>query len=382
MLVTSDVAGDSRVVREATTLAAAGHEVTVVGRDVPAGWERPAGVTVLSASGGSGLKRPDAPATPRVLPLHLRAARWALLPRHNASVLARWTADAERVAGEVPADVVHAHDFNTLELGARLADRRRAQLVYDSHEFWSGRPRTSRPTPLAARRAIAAEAALGARADAVITVGDGVARLLRGRFGWDSVDVVRNTFPGLEGPPALPERPVGAVYSGRMAPYRELEAIAAASREVPELRFTAIGPADPTWLAAYEPGRVEVRPSVPLPEAEALLASQGLALVTHSARWPNHRVALPNKLFSAVRVGAPVVATDVEELAKVVRAHDLGTLYAPGDARGLARAVREAVERWPELCANVRAAQAELSWEVDGATLLGVYERLATRRSQ
>nr|WP_196792206.1 glycosyltransferase family 4 protein [Motilibacter deserti] len=394
MLVTSDVAGDSRVVREASTLAAAGHAVHVIGRGVPSGWQPPAGVTVSSVDAGTGLRRDRGTSEPsadpggqpsalpagspvrRALPPHLRAARWALLPRHNATVLARFTAGAAADAAGRDADVVHAHDFNTLALATRLAEAKQARLVYDTHEFWSGRPRVGRPTPYAARRDLAAERALGARADAVITVGPGVAGLLRQEFGWEHVTVVRNSFPLPETPYALPDAPTGAVYAGRMAPYRELETVADAARRLEGLRLTAIGPADPTWLATFEPGPLEVRPALPLPEAEQMIAERGLALVTHSARWVNHRVALPNKLFLAVRVGVPVVATDVDELAGVVRQHGLGTLYAPGDAVGLARAVREAVERWPELVAAVRAAQPALSWDVDAAALLSVYRAL------
>nr|WP_231126254.1 glycosyltransferase family 4 protein [Motilibacter aurantiacus] len=394
MLVTSDVAGDSRVVREATTLAEAGHAVHVIGRGVPSSWTPPAGVTVSSIDAGTGLRRdrgssepspepgdppraipPGAPVR-RALPPHLRAARWALLPRHNATVLARFTAGAAADAAGRDADVVHAHDFNTLALAARLAEAKGARLVYDTHEFWSGRPRVGRPTPYAARRDLAAERALGARADAVITVGPGVARLLRNEFGWDHVRVVRNSFPLPDTPYELPEAPTGAVYAGRMAPYRELETVAEAARSLDGLKLTLMGPADPTWLTTFEPGPCEVRPAAPLPEAERLLAERGIALVTHSARWVNHRVALPNKLFLAVRVGVPVVATDVDELAGVVREHGLGTLYAPGDAAGLARALREAVERWPELVDAVRAAQPALSWDVDAAALLAVYAAL------
>ena len=39
MLVTSDVAHDSRVRREASTLADAGHRVLIIGRGVPDGWQ-------------------------------------------------------------------------------------------------------------------------------------------------------------------------------------------------------------------------------------------------------------------------------------------------------------------------------------------------------
>ena len=119
--------------------------------------------------------------------------------------------------------------------------------------------------------------------------------------------------------------------------------------------------------------------AVPPEQVARLLTDAGLALVTHSDRWENHRLALPNKLFHAVAAGVPVVATDVGELAAAVRRHGLGTLYRPGDAGGLVRAVEEACRRYPELVAAVRAAGPELSWEHDAKVLLGVYERLAAR---
>jgi len=62
MLVTSDVAHDSRVLREAVALAGQGHAIHIVGKDVPPGWNPPRGITVQSVSGGSGFNRPAAPA--------------------------------------------------------------------------------------------------------------------------------------------------------------------------------------------------------------------------------------------------------------------------------------------------------------------------------
>src|SRR4051812_16117831 len=67
MLVMSDVAGDSRVLREATALAGRGHAVHIVGKDVPPGFRPPAGVGVASVSPGSMFRRgasaTDVPAT-------------------------------------------------------------------------------------------------------------------------------------------------------------------------------------------------------------------------------------------------------------------------------------------------------------------------------
>jgi glycosyltransferase involved in cell wall biosynthesis len=90
---------------------------------------------------------------------------------------------------------------------------------------------------------------------------------------------------------------------------------------------------------------------------------------------------MPNKLFHAVRAGVPVVATDVGELAALVREHGVGELYRPGDGADLARAVRAARDRYPELVAAVRRAAPSLSWDADAAALLGVYARLPVPRA-
>ena len=145
------------------------------------------------------------------------------------------------------------------------------------------------------------------------------------------------------------------MYAGRLAPYRELEVIARASRTAP-LPFTLVGPADVQYLRTFDPGPPPSRRARSADEVDDLLAEQGLALVTHSDRWVNHRLALPNKLFHAVRAGVPVVATDVGELARMVGEHDIGEVYPPGDAEGLVHALNRAIARYDQLVANVRQA--------------------------
>jgi glycogen(starch) synthase len=377
MLVATSLASDTRVLREATTLAQAGYRVHVIGKQVPADFVPPDGVTSSSAGASSVFRAQGAPSLGgRRLSPPARAARWALLPMHRNQAFGRWASAAQQDARGREFDVVHAHDFTALEVGARLAGERSVPLVYDTHELWSGRPRVGRPTPWQARREQRIEAELGSRAAAVITVGEGVADVLRRRYRWRHVTVVRNTFPLPTVLPAAPAEPTGAVYAGRLAPYRELETIAAASRLL-DLPVTLLGPADETWLASFDPGRAQVRPALPVDDVDRLLNEAGLALVTHSDRWANHRLAMPNKLFHAVRAGIPVIATDVGELGKLVREHGVGELYRPGNAADLAAAVERALARYPELVAAVRASAPAFSWDTDADALTGVYLRLS-----
>jgi glycogen synthase len=105
-------------------------------------------------------------------------------------------------------------------------------FIYDSHELWSGRPAAGARWPGLAQVDQRLERELGARASAVLTVGEGLADVLRERYGWRHLRVVHNSFPLRTSVPALPEAPTGLVYAGRLAADRELEVIAAASRLV------------------------------------------------------------------------------------------------------------------------------------------------------
>ena len=375
MLVSSTVTTDARVLREATTLAAAGHQVHVVGKDVPPDAKPPGGVEISTAGAGHGLRRAGDPRTGTSRSRPRRLARWLLLPEHRRLSFGHWAEQAARAAAGLPCDVVHAHDFTALELGSRLALQRNIPLVYDAHELWFERHRAGRPTPVQNIRQRRTERRLGGGAAAVITVGEALAQKLRDSYGWTHVTVVRNSFP--VDPSALVElkTPSAAVYAGRLAPARDLETVAAASRRT-SFPLRLLGPSDPSWLERFAPGQCTVGSAVELSAVDAELRTAGLALVTLSDRWGNHRIALPNKLFHAVRVGIPVVASDVGELARTVRAHGIGVLYRPGDAASLVAAIDEAQTRYPALVAAVRRASAKLSWATDREALLQVYAGL------
>src|SRR5690606_32533096 len=143
-----------------------------------------------------------------------------------------------------------------------------------------------------------------------------------------------------------------------LAADRELEVLARASSGLP-LPMTLVGPGDQQWLDSFDPGSAQVLPAEPLSAVDERLVAAGIALVTHSDKWENHRLALPNKLFHAVSLGVPVVATDVGELGAIVREHGLGTLYRPGDVDGVRRAVEELVGSYAQFRRAVMQARPE-----------------------
>lgn len=376
MLVMTDVISDPRVRKEAETLRDVGHDVTIIGHVQPPGGPALDGIEVHWVERGQVGDPSDAGHDLRALP-GARAARWLLLPDHRRRARSSFASKAVRTARGLSAtfDVVHAHDLPALVPGAELAGDHGARLVYDAHEVWTGRRLEGRPTPLGRRREFAREHHLGARADTVLTVSEGIASWLRDHHGWTSVHVVRNTYRlgASFRPPSGP--PSAVVFTGRVDRDRDLETAVQAAQGFRGLELQVFA----SRVVGVDIPSHHLREPVPEDDVDLVLRRAGIALVSLTGGMVNHDLALPNKLFHAVRAGVPVVAADLPELRRVVSSHDLGTLYTPGDPDSLAKAVNDVRDNWDRHVAAVASARTALSWAVDARVLADVYSGMAGR---
>ena len=150
MALYADVSHDSRVLREATTLADAGHDVTIVCIAGAAPEGSPFRVIAghpdrggVLPDGSSPFLRDDGASRVRRV-----ARRVGWLKGYVSSIRAwgRWA-----VASAGPVDAWHAHDLTGLAAVAPLV-RPPTRLVYDSHEIFletgtRGPPAGLRPAP-------------------------------------------------------------------------------------------------------------------------------------------------------------------------------------------------------------------------------------------
>jgi glycogen(starch) synthase len=381
MLVATSVVTDTRVLREARSLVKDGLDVIIVGRNVPTDFQPPKGITILSCSSGSGL-RPSSMGslTARKLPPHLRLIRWFLMPLHRGKSFHVWAEQAYALATPLKFGVVHAHDFTALGIAHRLSQEHGVPYIYDSHEWWIGRARQYRPTPFTDRWEARAEAQWAGRAAAVITVGDSIAALMQSKRGLKKVSVIRNSFPsGVDNSRKVVTPPRGIIYAGRIDAFRELEVTMAVAERI-SLPICWMGEHENQWCANHVPQArkvgIEILKSQPIEAVTVAMQNAGLVFVTHSNQFESHRLALPNKLFHAVHAGVPVIATDVTELARVVRQYDIGELYEPGNSKSMEDAIARAISRHSDLISNVKQARAELSWDRDAQVLREIYAKV------
>ncbi|HET9436061.1 MAG TPA: glycosyltransferase [Candidatus Limnocylindrales bacterium] len=447
MFVLNDVRRDARVLREAATLVSAGHEVTVIGRPtdtasiveeretrdgfeirrvpVPGRFRR----SLLAAGGGRGTVRSARAERlgirPRRPSAMIRAAVGgarlvARLPvvggfARGLDLLARWrlgtVAWGRAAALAAPAaDIWHGHDLTGMP--AAMAARRRhgGRLVFDAHElFLDAGDTATRPGWARAvlrrmeRRAIA-------EADAVVTVNDGLAAVLRQAARPRRMVVVHNAPPApsgsatagslreaspLRAAAGVPADAPVALYHGSFAPGRGVEVLAAAIRE-PGLEtvhavFLGEGSGrDRLEAAAVDPahgGRIHVLPPVDPSEVGAWVAGADVGVMPIAPTTRNHRLSTPNKLFECLSAGVPVVASDFPGIREIVAGSPsapLGVLVDPSDVADVARGIRELLAMEPKATAALRrrclaAARDRWSWERESAGLVALYADLAPK---
>jgi len=132
-------------------------------------------------------------------------------------------------------------------------------------------------------------------------------------------------------------------------------------------------------------GRIRVLPAVPPTELLDWVAAADVVVMPIQPSTLNHRLTTPNKLFEAMAVGVPVVASDLPGMAGIVRETGCGLLVDPTDPAAIAAAIREilgapAAERRARRQRVLAAAHQTYDWERQMAVLLDEYTALTGRR--
>ncbi|HPF94742.1 MAG TPA: glycosyltransferase, partial [Tenuifilaceae bacterium] len=92
----------------------------------------------------------------------------------------------------------------------------------------------------------------------------------------------------------------------------------------------------------------------------------------------NYRFALPNKIFDYIQAGIPVLASNLPEMAKIIKTHNIGsTIDTNCNSLQLANAIQSMLTNTDKMNtwqANTRIAAATLCWEVEQGKLVNLVE--------
>lgn len=403
MVVWNEFRNDARVLKEAETLCAAGYKVTVHALHTP-------GVTEEYEVLASGIRVVRVARSPLWKWRKIKS-RPAIYQKSTKTCIGSTSSPLERLGpfkqllrviarlwthcgllwrlARCRAHIIHAHDVNTLPTAWLAAVFSGARLVYDAHEI-----STSREGYSSFRRLVAlVEKAIMPRANGTITTTEARAKFFARAYSIDRPLVLQNR-PRYQLPQLSSrirdelqlEQPWPIVlYQGGVQQGRGLERLVRVAAFVPEAYFVFIGGGrlDRSLRSlSSELGladRVRFIPTVALAKLPSYTASADIGVQPIENTCLNHYTTDSNKLFEYVQAGLPVVASDLPEIRRVVRKHDLGLLVPPGDTDALAAALRSLVEDKTARefhAERSRTAAAVLNWESQEGDLLALYARV------
>lgn len=299
-------------------------------------------------------------------------------------------------------DVIHVHDRHPLPGAAKYArwaeqtaDVRPVKWVYDAHEFV---PTQHLPPPVEHQQAwMAVESECIQHADAVVTVTDKIAELIRRRHHLSEVPTVVRNLPSTHQAAQntlrsdvrsavglAPEVPL-AVYAGGITPQRGLATLLEAQYLIPELHVAVICKNDEERrrtlreqaeiLGTQE--RLHLLDYVPAAHVSRFISTADVGI---SALLPSaaHQEAAPTKVSEYLHAYLPVVVSDMRAQAERVRRLGFGAIYPSGDAKAmaqvLAQVLQDASEYKEKITEEVILAN---SWEADVPALEAIWEKLS-----
>ncbi|HEV2300074.1 MAG TPA: glycosyltransferase [Stellaceae bacterium] len=294
------------------------------------------------------------------------------------------------------ADLYYLHSFELYRLAAEQAARSGAPIVYDAHDFYRGIEPAERLRSFDRNRLRPyldrLEDRLVARADAVVTVSDGVAALMAGEFGRRPA-VIRNCHDARRDRPVAPDlravlriapRDRLAVVAGNAKAGMAIDTAADAFALLGEgfhLAFVGRGYEATAKRLRSHPaaGRLHFIGGLAPNEIVPLIAAADLGLVLYEPYSENYRAALPNGFFQIVAAGLPVVRGALPEIEAAIAGRAVGVSLPTLDAPSLAKAVEACATRAAALRPAVAALAQELSWETESARLFRLLDQLFAR---
>jgi glycosyltransferase involved in cell wall biosynthesis len=287
----------------------------------------------------------------------------------------------------IKSDILLSNDLDTLPANFYAAKLKNAQLVYDSHEYFTEVPELIK-RPRIQKVWESLEKRMVPKIQYAYTVCGSIAEIYTKKYG-TTFKVVRNvplksTFhSSIEEKKNDSEKII--LYQGAVNIGRGLEQAILAMNFIKNARLIIAGNGDIKsqleQLVNQEnlKEKVEFTGKLPLEELAKLTPTADLGLSIEEDMGLNYRFALPNKLFDYIQAQVPVLVTNLPEMAAVVGHYQIGEICTSLEPEKLAESIRNILfdeqkrKLWKE---NLKNAAEQLTWENEEKVLIEIYSPL------
>ena len=366
MISLSATENDARVVRSYCTLRDAGHDVAFVS---------------VGLNGN--------PSIDKEFVVKHSPRRIFGIPGLSALMLVLRIVQRARAESWGSPDVIHCHDLSALFPGQllRLTTRGKPKLIYDAHEFASDQI----PGAPAWRQQVIGlyERLMASRIDAMITVSDSIAKAYSRMLSRQPPTVVRNCPARTELVEsdvfrqrfAIASHEPVLLYQGALRPGRGIEFVLRAFKDwspPAHLVFMGNGPLSDSIISIAESAsHIHHMPAVPVDVLHAHTSAADFGLVLGENTCRNVQWSLPNKFFEYMMAGVPVLVSNLDEIAHIVRERRVGFVLDDNSPDTIRATIESALSADREaLAGSVQKTREEFCWDRESQRLLNSYSSL------
>lgn len=371
---------DSRVEKQATSLAGAKYEVTVY-----ALWKK--GLQEHESKSGFSVRRI------KIYTSLLSGSLGKLIRFIEFTLKVSWMT---RQSG-----IVHCHDYHPLPamVIAKFFFRSNFFLIYDAHEFESQKIGFGRFSKfvISFLEKISSKFIVG-----FITVSESILEMYKQLFPEILKTLILNCPNSenlvlsnkFESSLSLGKGAVKCLYQGGFIPYRGIPELLEASRhsDFKSINFIFMGDGGITQagkdlerqIVSMSENHENIHhvKSVPVKELLEYTSSATIGCVLTIDNCLNHKYSLPNKFFEYAMAGLPILVSDLPEMRKLVEKYNCGVICESITPKGIAKGIKKLLEQDLEkLGKNARKMAEDHSWEMQEKKLLRLYEKVLEKKA-
>jgi glycosyltransferase involved in cell wall biosynthesis len=288
-------------------------------------------------------------------------------------------------------DLLVSNDLDTLLPNYLVSKLKNIPLVYDSHEYFTGVPEIQN------RRFVkwvwkSIERFIFPRLKNIMTVSESISKQYLSEYSIEPL-VIRNCSGKSEDATTFSRKELGIsddhlllIFQGKGINIdRGGEELIDAVHITENVSLLVIGSGDVLDVLVSKAsklgleGRVIFIPTQPWEILMKYTRSADIGLSLDKNSNLNYNFSLPNKLFDYMSAGIPVIATDLQEIAKIVKEYNSGILISKPDPEEISKAIikfRDDPAFLSELKRNSSRASEYLNWEIESRKVEELYKSI------
>lgn len=287
-------------------------------------------------------------------------------------------------------DLLVSNDLDTLLPNYLIKKLRGKELVYDSHEYFTGVPELEGRT-FVRNTWKRIERWIFPKIKDIITVNESIAKLYKNEYGKE-LTVVRNIpakqtlqFPKTRKELEIEENKAMILLQGSGINIdRGAEEAVLAMEYIKDAILYIIGDGDVIDIlkSMVKEKQLEQKvvfiPKQPMEKLMQYTVHADIGLTLDKDTNINYRYSLPNKLFDYIQAGVPVLASPLIEVEKIMKQYCVGELIEKHDPQHIADRLNQMLSdkvKLANLKENCNIASKKLNWDTEEIKLINVFKK-------